>query len=216
MKVRYWIFLVSLLTVVSGVNATTVILTPTDDTYVYNNSSDTNYGNDIALSSGYTFDLSATHFWTTFLKFNLSGVPTDQTVVSATLHMYQYNGAGYSSSGTNAAYVADDSWTAASVTWNSRPAYGDVLGSCLDDKSHRDWSQWNLLSSSAWDWSIDLIDGVLSLAIMESGGSSTHNWYSTEFQQTLTPYLELTYVPEPCTLILVGLGGLLLRRRHAA
>ena len=215
MRKRYLIALGMLIVFTHWIPATTVILTPTDDTYVYSSSSTTNYGNDAVLSSGNSVSGNTLHLWTTFLKFDLSTIPTDQTIISATLHMYQNNGAGFLSSGTDAAHVADDSWTEGLMTWDNRPTYGALLGSCLDDKSHRDWSQWDLLATLQWNWNADLIDGTLSVAVMESGGSSTHNWDAMETdQQELAPSLELTYIPEPATISLLAFGAFLAGRKR--
>lgn len=191
--------------------AATVVLEPIADTYVYSSQPTTNYGPDPVLSSGDVVSGNTVVRWITYLKFDLSAIPDGLSVTGATLNLYQVNGAGFLLSGTDAAYVADDSWAEGTATYNTRPTFGAVLGSTPDDQDHRGWSQWNLLATGEWDPGTDLADNLLSLAVKESGGSSTHNWCSREsdlmnclapgetgpVDELRRPYLEVTYVPLP-------------------
>ncbi|MGD8620219.1 MAG: DNRLRE domain-containing protein [Gammaproteobacteria bacterium] len=205
----------------SPVGAATVTLTPVDDTFVYSATPTTNYGSEPGLASGEVVSGNSLHIWTTFLKFDLSSIPDNLTITGATLHMYQINGAGLiRTTGTNATYVADDSWTEGTTTWNSQPVDGAVLGSSPDTANDRGWSQWDLLETGLWDSTADQIDNFLSLAINEMPGSSTHNWCSKESDllnclapgetgpadSLRRPYLEITFVPIPAAIWLFGAG----------
>jgi hypothetical protein len=180
----------------------------------------TNYGSDPVLSSGDVVSGNTVQRWTTFLKFDLSSVPDGMMITGATLFMYQVNGAGFLSSGTEASYVSDDSWSEGAITWDDQPVTGAVLGTSPDTKDHRGWSQWDLFETAQWDSTADQTDDLLSLAVGESGGSSTHNWCSKEsdlmnclapgesgpVDALRRPRLEINYVPEPSTALLVGMG----------
>jgi hypothetical protein len=159
--------------------------------------------------------------WTSFLKFDLSSIPDNLAITGATLHLYQINGAGYlRTTGTNAAYVADDSWTEGTLTWNNQSVTGAVLGSSPDTANYRGWSQWDLLATGQWDSAADLADNLLPLTVSEQPGSSTHNWYSKEsdlldclapgetgpVDSLRQPYLEITFVPLPPAVWLSGCG----------
>lgn len=218
----------------SPVGAATVMLTPVDDSYVYSVVPTANYGSEAGLASGDIVSGNSLHLWTSFLKFDLSAIPDNLTITGATLHMYQVNGAGYiRTTGTNAAHVADDSWTEGTLTWNSQPAIGAVLGSSPDTADHRGWSQWDLLATGQWDSTAELADNFLSLAVSEQPGSSSHNWCSKESDlmnclspgetgpvaSLRQPYLEITTVPLPAAFWLFS-GGLvalsgMARRKHA-
>jgi hypothetical protein len=196
------------------------MLAPLDDTFVYSAIPTTSYGTEPLLASGNAVSGNTLHLWTSFLKFDLSSIPDNLAITGATLHMYQVNGAGFLASGTGAAHVADDSWTETTLTWNNRPSAGAVLGSSPDDKFHRGWSQWDLLVTGQWDPAADLADNLLSLAINETGGSSTHNWCTKESDlmnclapgetgpagSLRHPYLEITFVPLPAAVWLFGCG----------
>lgn len=205
----------------SPVGATTVTLTPIDDTFVYSLAPTTNYGSEPGLASGKIQSGHTLHLWTSFLKFDLSSIPDNLTVTGATLHMYQFNGAGFlRNTGTDAAHVADDSWTEGTLTWNNQPVDGAILGSSPDNANYRGWSLWDLLATGNWDPAADLSDNLLSLAISDQPGSSSHNWCSKESDlvnclapgetgpvgSLRRPYLEITTVPLPAAVWLFGCG----------
>ncbi|HSH29292.1 MAG TPA: DNRLRE domain-containing protein [Thiohalobacter sp.] len=203
------------------VGAASLTLAPVDDASVYNVAPTTNDGSGPGLSSGDLVSGHTQHRWTSFLKFDLSAIPDNLTITGATLHLYQANGAGYiRTTGTNAAHVADDSWSEATLTWNNQPAAGAILGTNPDTADHRGWSQWDLLATGVWDASVDQADDLLSLAVTEVPGSSSHNWCSKESDllnclapgeagpagSLRRPYLEITAVPLPAAVWLFGSG----------
>jgi hypothetical protein len=196
-----------------------VTLPVIEDTYVHNLAPSSSYGSETGIASGHLISGNTLYLWKTFLKFDLTAVPDAMTVTAATLHMYQVNGTGFLSSGTNVLYVDDDTWSETTLTWNDGLAVGAVLGTCPDNKDHRDWSQWDLLSTGQWSPAADLSDNVLSLAVDEVGGSSSHNWISSNHQDPQAhPYLEVWYIPEPAAGAILGLVFALelLRRRGSA
>jgi len=208
--------LAGLLVTTSSAADTMVTLPVIEDTYVHFNAPSSNYGSETGLASGVLTSGNTTYFWKTFLKFDLTSIPDDMTVTAATLHMYQVNGTGFLSGGTDVLYVDDDTWSEASLTWGDGLAGGAVLGTCPDNKDHRDWSQWNLMSTGQWNPAADLSDNLLSLVVDEAGGSSSHNWISSNHTDTQAhPYLEVWYIPEPAagTYLGVVLTLVLLRRR---
>lgn len=203
------------------VSAATVTLAPVDDTFVYSLAPTTNYGSEPGLASGEIISGSNLHLWTSLLKFDLSSIPDNLTVTGATLHMYQINGAGFlRTTGTNATHVSDDSWTEGTLTWNNQPVDGAILGSSPDTANYRGWSQWDLLATGQWDSAADLADNLLSLAVSDQPGSSSHNWCSKESDlvnclapeetgpagSLRRPYLEITTIPLPAAVWLFGCG----------
>jgi hypothetical protein len=58
-------------------------------------------------------------------------------------------------------------------------------------------------------------DGLVTFIIAGPNADTTYMTNMTNADVNLHPYLELTFVPEPATLAILGLGGLLLRRRLA-
>ncbi|MGN7201693.1 CBM96 family carbohydrate-binding protein, partial [Arthrobacter sp. SAFR-044] len=97
----------------------TVTLTATADTYASSGSAGSNFGTSTLLG----VDNSPVEV--TYLKFDLSQY-SGRTLQSATL---QLRSAGSGSTGTqNVKVVADDNWTEAGITYNSRPALGTIIG----------------------------------------------------------------------------------------
>lgn len=204
--------------------AVTLSLAPVADATVASDSPTTNFGSDPVLSTGRTTSGNTLHLWTSLLRFDLSGIPDNLSITGATLHMYQVNGAGLLISGTDISHVADDTWAENTVTWSNQPNTGNLLGTNPDDRTHRGWSQWDLLETGLWNSSDDLTDNALSLAITESGGNSTHNWCSKDSDLTnclvagetvpisslRQPYLEVSYVPLPAAAWLFASGLVLL------
>ena len=92
--------------------------TLTDDTYVYMNSPDLNYGSETTLRIKGS---NGTFIRDDYLKFTVTGVSGG--VNSATLKVYSNDVVG----AVMAKTVADTSWTEGTVTWTNRPAMGTTL-----------------------------------------------------------------------------------------
>jgi hypothetical protein len=220
--------------------ASTLILAPTDDSFVYSFQPDTNYGTNPGLAGGGVFN--GAEQYVSFLRFDLSAVPAGQVVTAASLNLFQFLGGGFAPIGASVYRVATDTWSEATVTWNTAPV---TFGVDLNDTTrigandnagttYRGWSSWDLLANGNWDVTTDLADGILSVAVYSDafGGTQTHNWCSKEstvdnclivgvesapVADLRRPYLELTVVPLPGTLWLmasglVGLAGLARQR----
>lgn len=192
-------------------NAQSAIVTPTDDAFVITTEPDTPYGSDRILT--WTAYMSGGR-GRSFIKFPLFGLPDSSQIVSATLNLYQYDAGGFVPY-VNIYHVADDTWSEDAVTWNTMPGYA---GQIIRDNIGFDagWISFDLLSSAVWDYDSDLNDGYVSFLIKsDETGDERHNFYSKEeaVEGDFQPYLELVFIPEPATIGLMLLGGLLLRRR---
>jgi hypothetical protein len=156
-------------------------------------------------------------------------------VTAASLNLFQFLGGGFAPIGASVYRVANDTWSEATVAWNTAPA---TFGIDLNDSTRigtndnpgttfRGWSSWDLLANGNWDVATDLGDGILSVAVYSDAfrGTQTHNWCSKEstvencliagvesapVAELRRPYLELTVVPLPGALWLMasGLAGL--------
>ncbi|XEC95970.1 DNRLRE domain-containing protein [Paenibacillus tarimensis] len=93
-----------------------------DDAFVRSGAyANTNYGTDANLTvkaSGGDFAREA------YLKFDLSGY--SGSVTAAKVRIYA-KAVGANIGDTEASYVADDSWSEGSITWNTKPGSGTVL-----------------------------------------------------------------------------------------
>lgn len=203
-------------------SAATFTLSPTDDAYTLSLTGDTNYGDSSRLATN-LHNYNQLQF--SYLKFDLSAISSNEEIVSATLNLYQVTGAGIGLSGVKVLRIADDGWDEGTITYNNQPPTNTgftLLDINSNGYSYVGWSQWDLLGSGSWDPSVDQTDGLLALWLAEaSSNDQAHQWCSdepgsdTDCGEALRPYLEITTVPAPGSLWLVGSGllGLFARGR---
>ena len=105
---------------VSADTTATAVINPTADAYGNSTSSSTNYGSDISLCVA-----ANTQECYTYLKYDLSVLPVNSTIVSAYISAYFTSKIGtvYMGESIGAYYSSDDSWTEGGLTWDSSPAF---------------------------------------------------------------------------------------------
>jgi hypothetical protein len=177
--------------------AATFVLSPEQDAYVHSwwELADTNFGDAEATVTAMDYGKWAAR---TYIMFDFSGIPASEQITGAMLHLYQYDGMGYGSSGVRVHHLANDTWDEGTITWNNRPdagAYGDQIAYNSNDGYHIGWSSWDLLFTGVWDASGDAADGLLSLLLKETElGTHGHIFYTKEAAD-LRPYLTITTSP---------------------
>ena len=215
-----WIFSFALIIAailgISIANATTVTLSPTDDAYTEVFNPDTNYGGSAFLATNLG-NLSQRQY--SYLMFDLSIIPSNEVITSATLNIYQVAGAGSGESGVSLFRLADDTWGEMTVTWNNHP---DTTGYTFMDTNpngytYVGWSEWDLFASGTFDPATDRTDGLLSLWLAEASSNNQARQLCSKEAITdtsgkcssgLEPYLQITTapVPVPAALWLFGSG----------
>ena len=166
--------------------AGTYQITPSEDSWVYSFAPNTNYGSDTGVAT----DMHNMSFaGLTYFKFTLPALK-NEIVQSATLHLYQFDGAGYGEGPTAVQLFSNNNWSETTITWNNAPA-GTFTGlaTCSDGHSHRDWSSWTF----PWNFAYG---STFTLRVAEnSSGDQSHWWYSKEYSDTsLRPYLEISTI----------------------
>ena len=101
----------------------------------------TNDGHSMDMWAGYDdiFDINGM-IVRSFVKFDLSGIPTGATVASATLHVYYedyYDFANHVS--TIGVWRAAGDWQEDTITWNNKPDFAEAYGS-LDSPPTTVWA----------------------------------------------------------------------------
>ena len=121
-------------------SADTTTLYPTDDSYVNEAGGDNNYG----LSHSLRVESDNSNTQRTFLKFDLSSIPTGSTINSATLYLYQYKAAGDSIRAYEIRKISN-TWSESTITWNNQPGYFGVT-STTNVNTNDGWKTWNVKS----------------------------------------------------------------------
>ncbi|RJS27415.1 hypothetical protein DRW03_03355 [Corallococcus sp. H22C18031201] len=98
-------------------------LTPVADAQVSSDTPTTNYGTSTTWLVNRQTGMS-------YLRFDLSGIPTNVHVTAVTLSAQAYDGYAYGGDGNvYTTFVPDDTWSETGITWNNKPATsGNTLG----------------------------------------------------------------------------------------
>ena len=94
------------------------------DAFVYTSSPDANYGGESSLRVDPRSSASANPPYTSFVKFDLSTIPSNVSIERVSLQMLAYQGFAYGGNGTCYSYlVDDDTWQEATLTFNNMPTW---------------------------------------------------------------------------------------------
>ncbi len=99
-----------------------------------------NFGNDTELFIAYGKNVAAS-----LVGFDLSGLPAGASIVNATLRLYVGNVDGSMPQTVTARRVTTP-WAEGSVTWNTKPSVGPVVGTTLIDSLG--WASWTLTTQT--------------------------------------------------------------------
>lgn len=114
--------------------------TAVKDSYVNNSSAytNTNYGTDASLRVGIvTSPIAATY--RTLVAFDLSTLPADAVILTATLELSQTSGSGFDIK----AQALTSAWTETGVTWNNQPTF-TAVDEVLEGSPDGSWRRWNI------------------------------------------------------------------------
>jgi uncharacterized repeat protein (TIGR02543 family) len=169
-------------------------IAPSADSWVESNNPNKNYGNDDTLHVKVVWDEKkheVTNLRRTYLKFDLSGLPSDAIIDSATLHMYRTADPNIPS-----AYETTDGWTETEIKWSNQPGFGTFV--CDGALDSGDWFKWDLTSYATSEFGRDEILSVVLKHKVESGSDLHMDFTSREGTGNQRPWLEVSYhVPPP-------------------
>lgn len=197
-----------------------------EDATVDSSETTTNYGNDQQLSiQGSTEDFFALgSVKQTYLSFDLSEIPDNAEITSAVfaINLIETNDGGFQTIDPYASlhYVEDDNWTQATITFDTAPANNtDHIDeqTLMEDAGYYYWDLFSNAGDYNWsDYVIDLDDNRITLMIRTLDQDLNNNAYFHSSESTIEntqPYLSITYIPEPATIIILSMGTLMIKRR---
>ena len=168
-----------------------------EDSYVRENEPNTNFGDDWYLYvSNYTYFGEEQ----VYMKFDLSEIPFDSTIVSATLALYCFY-VDWIPIYVEAHYCSDNSWTEMGITWNNKPSYDPTATDTQYVSVEDTWYSWDISTDVQQALSSGyLTEVMISTDMFETGVEFYSREYST------TPYLgpTLTICYESATPAKIG------------
>jgi len=109
--------------------ATSLTVCVTDDTRVEQLNPDTNYGGDLRMEVDTIRGDGRQERIVSYVKFDLSSVPSGATLTGATLRlMVRTGGTEGTDYDVNVHSVPNSSWSEGTMTWNNQPGMGGILG----------------------------------------------------------------------------------------
>ena len=179
------VFIFSMLFIISTsvlyAHAELYYLTSIEDTWVFSYVpyQDTNFGQEEDVRAWVNYGSWVSRF---YLMFDFTGIPSDESIDSITLFLFQLDGTGFSP-GLFFHYVPDDTWNEDAVTWNLRPNGGNFQTPEIASRNisvlNRGWATFDLFTPN---WNPDFIsNGYLTLLVKESEkGDSGHSFSSKD------------------------------------
>jgi hypothetical protein len=160
------------------------------DTYIASNDPNGNYGSASNLAIGY--NSGGPGAMRILMQFNLSGIPTNATVNSATVYLYQYAASGISSMGFQAQYAVA-AWNENNATWSNSNYIG---GATLPVGYFGNTLGWLAIPSTnlfrSWVNGQEPNNGLIITGNEDpSNGGSSRYFYSSSTSQR--PYVDISY-----------------------
>lgn len=189
-KILLILILSALVIVISPVGAIVVNVAPSQDTYVYEQTPTTNYGNETTM---YVKGHPPYREYS-YIQFDLSLIPSGSIINYAILELYDACG-GYDSTTVDAIEVTSN-WVEGELTWNSIPTNSASILSSFTRGGSCIWESWDITElTKSWYNGTKTNNGVV--LIETSMSAATINYYTKEYDTDTSkrPYLAVNYSP---------------------
>ncbi len=190
-----------------GENSTTIILQDADtenleDAFVAQNFANNNFGTNVNLEIGEQ-SLDSITVRKTFIKFNISEIPSGQVIDLAELNLYEFIDNTETADTFDTWEVSNQSWSETVITWNNPPSTGALISE-TNNPTVGVADGFIIFTVTTWV-SNQYIAGNsnVSFAVNKSKDSSSDDdfvkFHSKEFTTdiTLRPYLNITFSEPP-------------------
>ncbi len=161
------------------------------DTYLASGNPNGNYGSDWRMGIGFSSSggLGALRM---LLQFNLSSIPTNATVNSATISIFQYAASGISNMGFQAQYAVSP-WNEFNATWANA---NNIGGAFLPIGNFPNTLGWLSLNSTnlfrAWVSGQEPNNGLIVTGF-EDPASNSSRWFYSSNNGSNRPYVDINY-----------------------
>ena len=159
--------------------AGTATLSPIEDSYVWDDDLDGNYGAQNYMIVGEWDGASPYGTCRSYLMFDLSSIPAGQTITSATLHLScktLYN----SNAVTGAHFLSDDTWDEYTITWRNVTTAFNAVATDTTSIAVGD-NTWNVLSDVSIEYAGDKVYSVV-MKLPNEGVNADGAWlHSKEY-----------------------------------
>jgi 2',3'-cyclic-nucleotide 2'-phosphodiesterase (5'-nucleotidase family) len=189
------------LSTTASVNNPTFTLAPVADAQVASGHATTNYG----TSTNLYVESSAAGYGDerTWVKFDLSSIPSSAVVSSATLQLYNWKSTGEAVP-AEAHAGTDDTWTETGITWSTQPAFDavDVLDTqTLAAGAINVWYSWNVTSAVQAKLASNKLVSLLVKAAVEGSEASPAPSYAFDSKEygSNAPVLQIATQAEAVT-----------------
>jgi len=161
----------------------------------------TNFGSTVDMWAGYDDYLEPDgKIARSLIQFDLSAIPTGTPIDSALLQVYLVSSYDFpGETRTITAYRIASTWSESSVTWNTRPSYGEAYGSA--SVTHGAWAWYSFdVTNLVRGWVNGTLPnyGVMLRGPEWSGYDSSWRAFSTR-EGSYTPQLVITYTGYPAS-----------------
>ncbi len=186
-------------TYISVIAQTTANISVSKDAAVYFRSGttamDNNYGTHASLFVLTGTAGSSSTIWRSYVEIDLSSLPTNAVIKSATLHLQALSTLQNAGSNEVVLHKTTSSWDESTITWNNQPSYTtDVAdptvssgGTGARDVDVTDWTRDALISTGSLSFAMKLVTEVAGQVRKMEMASSDHA--TTSYR----PVLEVVY-----------------------
>ncbi len=176
---------------------TNLIPDVSDDAVAVEGAASTTHPSDSYLIAGYdNGSIYPTGRVRSYIRFDLSGIPVDGTIVSATFRIYHAGGQDYPNTSRDVSfYRVTEVWDDATLTWNNRPAYAELLGASSTTYNYQGWYELDI-TQLVRDW----VSGTTpNYGIVAVGPESITGVYRSFFASEVAngPEIAVRYIPAP-------------------